>query len=140
MSHSNNENEDILVSENYYTYLSTLIVDERSDLIRGTFHVNENGEIIVIASGDRIVPSKESTFALGASSVRWRLIERLVGGGLDIDEAVRLAIRMYDIIPERVVLTHQSVNRLCAHYANNGDRRLVFEVNRDGEVTIRQPN
>ena len=85
------------------------------------------------------MPSADSTFALGASSVRWRLIERLVAGGLDIGEAVRLAIRMYDMIPEGVVLTDQSVRRLCAHYANNGDRRLVFAVNRHGDVTIRPP-
>lgn len=131
--------EDIIVSENYYTYLSTLIVDERSDLIMNTFCVNENGDLIVIASGDRIVPSTESTFALGTSSVRWLLIERLVRCGLDIGESVRQSIRIYDIIPERVILTDQSVERLCSHYANNGDRRLVFEVDRQGELTIRPP-
>lgn len=138
-NNSDNEREDIFVSEDYYTYLSTLIVDERSDLIRGTFHVNENGEIIINVTGNRIIPSADSTFALGASSVRWRLIERLVAGGLDIGETVRLAIRMYDVIPEEVVLTDQAVSLLCAHYANNGNRRLVFEVNCHGDLTIRPP-
>jgi hypothetical protein len=53
--------------------------------------------------------------------------------------AVNLAIRVYNAIPDDVILTDQTVEELCAHYANDGDRSLIFVINSRGELTITPP-
>jgi hypothetical protein len=129
----------IIVSEHYYTYLSRLFAGGHIDIIDDIFHMDSDGEIILTKLSKRITSSAESTYDLGCVSARWDLIQRLIAGGMDIEKAVRLAIRMYNNIPMKVVLTDNAVDQLCAHYANDGDRSLVFAINREGELTIRQP-
>jgi hypothetical protein len=129
----------ILVSEDYYTYLSTLIVDQVDDDAVNMFHVHTDGYIMAVETKKRIVPSPDSTYELGAYSNRWFLVKRLRAGGMSIEAAVNLAIRMYNTIPDNVILTHQAVDDLCAHYMGGGDHRLIFVVNGDGELTMEAP-
>ena len=129
----------LLVSEDYYTYLSTLIIDQVNDVAVNTCKIQEDGQIISTESKARIMPSPDSIYALGSLSNRWRLVQRFREGGMAIHMAVNQAIRFYNAIPDDVILTDQSVGELCAHYANDGDRRLLFVINSHGELTIRLP-
>lgn len=130
-------NGTIIVSEHYYTYLSTVCTDSYSYIVADVLHKDADGGIILTSTGDRIVPSANSTYDLGCISARWSLMQRFLANGMEINMAVRQAIRIYESVPADVVLTDHAVGLICAHYANDGDRSLAFEINHHGELTIR---
>lgn len=126
----------IEISELCFTYLCILIADGTENRVIDTFHVDDDGEVVITATGERVIASANSDYAFGEVSTRWGLMQRFVAGGMDPILAVRTAINIYISIPDELVLTNRTANRICEHYANDGDRNLIFGIDHQGELTI----
>jgi hypothetical protein len=126
----------IEVSELCFIYIVLMIADDIDERVTDTFHVDNEGEIVITATGERVISSADSEYAFDEVSNRWSLMQRFVAGNMVPLLAVRTAINIYNSIPAELVLTNRAVSQICAHYANDGDRSLVFEFNHQGDVII----
>lgn len=136
MSNVNTDNAIVFVSQNYYAYLLAIFSGGYDYIVNDNLKMDDDGNINCIETGECIIPSADSTYDLGCISTRWSLIQRFLAGGMEINRAAKEAILIYENISCDVILTNRTVNRICEHYANDGDRNLIFGIDHQGELTI----